>query len=194
MLHLRPHRFRGDLWIPKYHWFPFFVWCISGSRSPLRFFVDDGASMMLASTIVPVFNRLRSTQSGALTPPRRADPPCPDRSRCSTTCTDMGAWTNAANHGQRDAGGRTHWWCTALGRLCAPREGTLDSWRMRSLPGQLLPGNQPLHLLQENLPARPPLLRIVLQLRESHLKLHGPLTTPRSFHTMKLHPSCSELP
>ena len=59
---------------------------------------------------------------------------------------------------------------------------------------QLLPGNQPLHLLQEDLPARPPLLRIVLQFRKSHLKLHGPLTAPRSFHTTKLHPSCSELP
>ena len=30
---------------------PFFVWCISGSRSPDRFLVDDGASMMLASTM-----------------------------------------------------------------------------------------------------------------------------------------------
>ena len=59
---------------------------------------------------------------------------------------------------------------------------------------QLLPGNQPLHLLQEDLPARPPLLRIVLQFRKSHLKLHGPLTAPRSFHATKLHPSCSELP
>ena len=49
----RPPRYAPS----KYHWFPFFVWCISGSRSPLRFFVDDGASMMLASTIVPVFNR-----------------------------------------------------------------------------------------------------------------------------------------
>ena len=49
-------------------------------------------------------------------------------------------------------------------------------------------------LERSNLPARPPLLRIVLQLRESHLKLHGPLTTPRSFHTMKLHPSAGEPP
>ena len=39
--------------IPKCHSFPFFTWCISGSRSPVRFFVDAGASMMLASTIVP---------------------------------------------------------------------------------------------------------------------------------------------
>ena len=39
--------------IPKYHWFPLRVWCISGSRAPARFFVDDGALMILASTIVP---------------------------------------------------------------------------------------------------------------------------------------------
>jgi hypothetical protein len=28
---------------PKYHWLPFLVWCISGSRSPLAFLVDEGA-------------------------------------------------------------------------------------------------------------------------------------------------------
>jgi len=28
---------------PKYHWSPFFVWCISGSRSPLAFLVEEGA-------------------------------------------------------------------------------------------------------------------------------------------------------
>ena len=39
--------------IPKYHWFPLRVWCISGSRALARFFVDDGALMILASTIVP---------------------------------------------------------------------------------------------------------------------------------------------
>ena len=43
--------------IPKYHSFPFFTWCISGSRSRRRFFVDDGAAMMLASTIVPSLSR-----------------------------------------------------------------------------------------------------------------------------------------
>jgi hypothetical protein len=32
--------------MPKYHWLPFFVWCISGSRSPLLFFVELGAAMM----------------------------------------------------------------------------------------------------------------------------------------------------
>ena len=37
---------------------PFFVWRISGSRAPVRFFVDDGAVMMLASTIVPVLQPL----------------------------------------------------------------------------------------------------------------------------------------
>ena len=38
------------------HWFPFLKSTarISGSRSPARFLVDDGASMMLASTMVPI--------------------------------------------------------------------------------------------------------------------------------------------
>ena len=41
--------------IPKCHWLPFFVWCISGSRSPLSFLVELGAAMMVASTMEPRF-------------------------------------------------------------------------------------------------------------------------------------------
>jgi hypothetical protein len=41
--------------IPKYQVLPFFVWRISGSRVPRRFFVELGAEMMVASTIVPCF-------------------------------------------------------------------------------------------------------------------------------------------
>ena len=37
--------------IPKYHCFPFFVWCISGSRARSLFFVEEGAARILASTI-----------------------------------------------------------------------------------------------------------------------------------------------
>ena len=29
--------------IPKYHWLPFFVWCISGSRAFARFLVEGAA-------------------------------------------------------------------------------------------------------------------------------------------------------
>src|SRR5438309_4795751 len=43
--------------IPKYHWLPFLVWCISGSRCCSRFLVDVGACRMVASTIVPVVMR-----------------------------------------------------------------------------------------------------------------------------------------
>ena len=39
--------------IPKNHWFPFLVWCISGSRVPVRFSVELGARAMVASTAVP---------------------------------------------------------------------------------------------------------------------------------------------
>jgi hypothetical protein len=42
--------------IPKYYWLPFFVWCISGSRSPVLFFVELGAAISVASTTVPVFS------------------------------------------------------------------------------------------------------------------------------------------
>jgi len=42
-----------------HHWFPFLVWCIAGSRSPLWFLVDEGAWTMVASTIVPVAMRMR---------------------------------------------------------------------------------------------------------------------------------------
>jgi len=39
--------------IPKYHWFPFLVWCISGSLALSLFLVEVGALIMLASTMVP---------------------------------------------------------------------------------------------------------------------------------------------
>ena len=42
--------------IPKCHWFPFLVWCISGSRALLSFPVDDGTEMMVASTMLPFFS------------------------------------------------------------------------------------------------------------------------------------------
>ncbi len=40
--------------MPKCHCLPLRVWCISGSRSPLLFLVDEGASISVASTMVPV--------------------------------------------------------------------------------------------------------------------------------------------
>jgi hypothetical protein len=43
--------------MPKCHWLPFFVWCISGSRSPVLFLVELGAAMSVASTTVPVFKQ-----------------------------------------------------------------------------------------------------------------------------------------
>jgi len=42
--------------IPKCQSLPFMVWCISGSRSCLSFFVEVGAAMIVASTIVPNFS------------------------------------------------------------------------------------------------------------------------------------------
>jgi hypothetical protein len=39
--------------IPKYQSFPFFVDDISGSRAFASFLVEDGASMIVASTSVP---------------------------------------------------------------------------------------------------------------------------------------------
>lgn len=40
------------LFIPKYHSLPFLVWRISGSRCPLRVFVEVGAEMIVVSTIL----------------------------------------------------------------------------------------------------------------------------------------------
>ena len=48
--------------IPKCHWLPFLVWCISGSRALLLFLVEGGAAMIVASTMVPWrINRPRSS-------------------------------------------------------------------------------------------------------------------------------------
>src|SRR3954451_16977947 len=59
---------------PKYHWLPFLVWCISGSRAFSAFLVEDGALMIVASTIVPVATfspfaaRCRCTSSNSCWP------------------------------------------------------------------------------------------------------------------------------
>jgi hypothetical protein len=42
--------------MPKCHWLPFLVWCISGSRSPLLFLVELGAAISVASTTVPLLS------------------------------------------------------------------------------------------------------------------------------------------
>src|SRR5215213_6339740 len=48
--------------IPKCHWLPFFVWCISGSRLFCLFLVEGGAAMIVASIILPCrINRPRSS-------------------------------------------------------------------------------------------------------------------------------------
>ena len=39
--------------MPIYHWLLFFVWCISGSLMLPAFFVEDGAAMIVASTMDP---------------------------------------------------------------------------------------------------------------------------------------------
>src|SRR4051812_8565834 len=51
----KPEATSTPIWafIPKCHWLPFRVWCISGSRLFCLFLVEDGAAMIVASTIVP---------------------------------------------------------------------------------------------------------------------------------------------
>ena len=49
----RPRIRAGVQLHPENHCRPFLVWCISGSRARSRFFVDDGALMIVESTIVP---------------------------------------------------------------------------------------------------------------------------------------------
>jgi hypothetical protein len=51
----------GRLVMPKCHWLPFFVWCISGSRSPVLFLVELSAAIRVASTMVPW--RIKSPRS-----------------------------------------------------------------------------------------------------------------------------------
>jgi hypothetical protein len=39
---------------------PFIVWCVSGSRAPVLFFVELGAAMIVASTTIAAPRSLRS--------------------------------------------------------------------------------------------------------------------------------------
>ncbi len=45
-------------YIPKCHWYPFLVWCISGSRA--LFLVDVAAERIVASTMMFSFSRTPS--------------------------------------------------------------------------------------------------------------------------------------
>src|SRR5438876_595234 len=60
--------------MPKYQALPFLVWCISGSRCCSRFFVDEGACRMVASTIVPVVMRTPWACKCRFTVPRICSP------------------------------------------------------------------------------------------------------------------------
>lgn len=43
--------------MPKCHSLPFLSWCISGARSLPLFFVEEGAAIIVASTIVPSYHQ-----------------------------------------------------------------------------------------------------------------------------------------
>src|SRR5690554_778534 len=70
------------IFMPKCHWLPLRVWCISGSRAFSRFLVELGASMMVASTIVPSLSirpalaKWRLTDSKMALPRRRLSRKC----------------------------------------------------------------------------------------------------------------------
>jgi hypothetical protein len=53
--------------MPKCHWLPFLVWCISGSRCPWSFLVELGAAIKVASTTVPVLSIRPRSINPALT-------------------------------------------------------------------------------------------------------------------------------
>ena len=160
------------IFIPKCHWFPFLVWCISGSHVPERFFVDVGASTMLASTTVPSRSvkpraaRLAFTTAISLSP-RRASP-----ADAGTSGSSSRPAAHPASASRTGAPARPR-------RACPPSR------------------NQPLHALEEPLPPRPPLLRPVLQLRERRLRHRRHRRPPRlpSMRRLSQHPlNRSEMP
>ena len=55
------------IFMPKYHCCPLRVCCISGSRVFVAFFVELGAAMIVASTMVPAFSSKRFSVNSAFT-------------------------------------------------------------------------------------------------------------------------------
>ena len=53
--------------MPKYHWLPFLLECISGSRDLSLFLVKVGAAVNVASTTVPALSSKPRWDSSALT-------------------------------------------------------------------------------------------------------------------------------
>ena len=189
-----------DMRLPEVPLVSLLVWCISGSRSPLRFFVDDGASMMLASTIVPVFNRCpRDARCTLISSNNPIPKPCvSSRWRKFRIVVSSGKALRRRPAPPRRADpppGRSS--CrTAVTELSI-------SWRRRrgGEHGAALRGRT---ARSDRCCLAPPaprvsrrvrrVLRIVLQRpQKSSGQLHGPLTAPRSFHTTKL-PRRSETP
>ena len=91
--------------IPKYHWFPFRVWCIPGSRSFAAFLVELGALMMPGIGVVSVlayvstvedperFTRSRSVGAHMGLTPRQYQSGEIDRSGRISRCGDTLART-----------------------------------------------------------------------------------------------------
>src|SRR6266849_2788616 len=79
--------------IPKYHCFPFFVWCISGSRCCCWFLVEVGACRMVASTMVPVVIRTPWACRCRFTVPRICSPRWCSSSKCRNLHTVV--WSGA---------------------------------------------------------------------------------------------------
>src|SRR5882672_8091951 len=81
--------------IPKYHWLPFLVWCISGSRCCCWFLVEVGACRMVASTMVPVVIRTPWACRCRFTVPRICSPNWCASSKCRNLHTVVSSGTGS---------------------------------------------------------------------------------------------------
>src|SRR5659263_644959 len=62
--------------MPKYHWLPFLLECMSGSRALSLFLVEVGAAIKVASTTVPVLRSNPRWLSNSLTVARIVQQVC----------------------------------------------------------------------------------------------------------------------
>src|SRR5713101_3322258 len=133
-------RLSTPMWafMPKYHCWPFLVWCISGSRVPEAFFVDDGAAMIVASTMVPVLTvrpwarRWRPTASKSCWP----SPCCSNRFRNLHTVVSSGTGsrprsmpTKARIVGESYSASSTAGWGDVFERLTVLGRVVAFEWR-----------------------------------------------------------------
>src|SRR5690554_4929803 len=161
------------IFMPKCHSLPFLVWCISGSRLLVLFLVELGAEIMVASAMLPS-RSIRPFFSTCLFTSLNSALPRPYCSRkCRKVPHGLNLEQSIFHRRVAQVIEQLHAVDSQHGRQRIRRSSVLALGVITGyLLFKLLPGNQLLHPLQEDLATSLALLGLVLGFGECNL-IHG---------------------